>query len=95
MENLQIEIRGIHLRYEDDLTYPERPFAAGFYLGSLTAQTCDEEWNARFVQRDPGSQAMAFKLVELNNAAAYLNLNTELYGDLEMTELMASVKKKS
>ena len=88
MENLQIEVRDIHLRYEDDLTYPGHPFAAGFYLGSLTAQTCDEEWTPRFVQRDPSSQAMAFKLVELNNMAAYLNLNGELFGDLGVKDLM-------
>ena len=38
VENLQIEINSVHIRYEDDTSVPGRPFAAGFYLESLAAQ---------------------------------------------------------
>ncbi len=86
VENLQIEIRDVHVRYEDESALP-RPFACGFYLESLAAQTCDELWNPRFVHRDPSSQKMAFKMVQLQNMAAYLDLDMEAYGDLEPEEL--------
>ena len=38
VENLQIEINSVHIRYEDDTSVPGRPFACGFYLESLAAQ---------------------------------------------------------
>jgi hypothetical protein len=90
VENLQIQINNVHIRYEDDISYPGRPFAAGFYLESLAAHTCDESWNPRFVHRDPTAQNMAFKSVELQNMAAYFNLDTEMFGDLEPSQLTAS-----
>ena len=90
VENLQIEINSVHIRYEDDISVPGRPFACGFYLESLAAQTCDETWNPKFVHRDPASQQqqiMAFKLVELQNVAAYFNFGCEMFGDLGVEEL--------
>ncbi|TRY62990.1 hypothetical protein TCAL_03981 [Tigriopus californicus] len=84
VENLQIQIRDVHIRYEDDISCPERPFACGFHLGSLSAQACDENGVPKFVHRDPRS-AMALKLVELNDMSAYLislTQRSDLYGNL-------------
>lgn len=81
VENLQIQIRDVHIRYEDDISCPERPFACGFNLTSLSAQACDENGVPKFVHRDPTS-AMAFKLVELNGMSAYLTRTPDLYGNL-------------
>ena len=90
VENLQIEINSVHIRYEDDLSIPGRPFACGFYLESLAAQTCDDAWSPKFVHRDPAApsqQIMAFKLVELQNMAAYFNFDCDMLGDLDVKEL--------
>ena len=48
VENLQLKIKDVHIRYEDDVTVPGSPFAAGFTLESLEAQTCDETWTPRY-----------------------------------------------
>ena len=47
VENLQIEIRDVHVRYEDDISFPGKVFAAGFCLERLAAQTCDDTWTPR------------------------------------------------
>lgn len=86
IENLQIQVKDVHIRYEDDISWPERPFSCGFCLESLAAQSCDENGTPRFVHRDP-DQKMAFKIVELNNMAAYLNMDDEMLGDLPISEL--------
>ena len=53
VENLQLNIRDVHMRYEDDVTNPPQISAMGFTLESLAAQTCDEFWSPKFVHRDP------------------------------------------
>ena len=86
IENLQVQIRDVHIRYEDDVTFPSRPFAAGFSIESLTAHSCDQNWTPKFVYRDQG-ETMAYKVVELQNMAAYLNTDVELFGGLTITDL--------
>ena len=67
---------------------PGTVFAAGITLESLAAQTCDETWQARFVTRNPAlGQLDAFKLVELEGMAAYLDTSCEGFGDIPSQEL--------
>ena len=49
MENLQLNIRDVQMRYEDDMTNPQQISAMGFTLESLA----DEFWSPKFVHRDP------------------------------------------
>ena len=86
IENLQVQIRDVHIRYEDDSTFPSRPFAFGFSIESLTALSCDQNWTPKFVSRDQGD-VMAYKIVELQNMAAYLNTDAEILGGLSILEL--------
>ena len=86
IENLQVQIRDVHIRYEDDVTFPSRPFACGFSIESLTAHSCDQNWTPKFVYREQG-ETMAYKVVELQNMAAYLNTDAEIFGGLAIIEL--------
>ncbi len=96
VENLQIEIRDVHIRYEDDISFPARPFSCGFFVESLSAQTCDENWSRKFVHRDHASAAAtAFKLVEIQNTAVYLNTEDEMLGGLSMEELSVCLTRIS
>ncbi len=47
------QIKDVHIRYEDDLSLSSS-FACGFFIESLTAQTCNENFEPSFVQRDHG-----------------------------------------
>ncbi|XP_052894433.1 intermembrane lipid transfer protein Vps13D [Anopheles moucheti] len=70
IENLQLTVNGIHVRYEDGLTVPNQHFACGIKIDSLSAQSCDASWT-------PGktanwtTQHVTFKLVELTNFSVY------------------------
>uniref|UniRef100_A0A3P9MZ67 Chorein N-terminal domain-containing protein n=1 Tax=Poecilia reticulata TaxID=8081 RepID=A0A3P9MZ67_POERE len=44
IKNLQVKISSIHLRYEDDLSDPQRPLSMGLTLSELSLQTTDENW---------------------------------------------------
>ena len=88
IENLQVKISNVHIRYEDDVSIPSKPIVCGFSLDCLSAQSCDENWIPKFVCREKG-QKMAFKLVELENMAVYVNNDDELLGSLDNNEFLA------
>ncbi|XP_053673030.1 intermembrane lipid transfer protein Vps13D [Anopheles nili] len=76
IENLQLTVNGIHVRYEDGLTVPNQRFACGIKIDSLSAQSCDASWQ-------PGkttnwnTQQVTFKLVELTNFTVYWDPRAE------------------
>ena len=93
VENLQLTVKNVHVRYEDDISLPGTVFAAGFTLESLAAQTCDSSWSPRFVHRDPSQgQLDAFKLVSLAGMAAYLDTKTVGLGGVPCRELEAALE---
>lgn len=82
VENLQLTVRDVHIRYEDDVSAAGATFAAGLTLERLTARTCDAAWAPRFVHRDAAAgQLDAFKLVELTGLAAYLDTQATAMAD--------------
>ncbi|XP_045785521.1 vacuolar protein sorting-associated protein 13D isoform X1 [Maniola jurtina] len=68
VENLQLKLNDVHIRYEDALTCPGRAFACGFAVESLAAESCDANWLRGFT---PLEEPCSFKLLELNNLAIY------------------------
>jgi len=67
IDNVSITVRNVHLRYEDDFSNPERPFAAGITLEEFTAITCDSKWS---VQAHDGNGPV-YKLLEMRSVACY------------------------
>ncbi|XP_062546775.1 intermembrane lipid transfer protein Vps13D [Armigeres subalbatus] len=70
IENLQLKINGIHVRYEDALTVPNQKFACGINIEALSAQSCDLNWIPGQTS-NWSQQQVTFKLVELTNFAIY------------------------
>ncbi|XP_050665458.1 intermembrane lipid transfer protein Vps13D-like [Leptidea sinapis] len=68
VENLQLKINDVHIRYEDSLTCPGRTFACGLTADSLAAESCDANWQRGFT---PLADPCSFKLLELANLALY------------------------
>ncbi|XP_055907883.1 intermembrane lipid transfer protein Vps13D isoform X2 [Eupeodes corollae] len=68
-ENLQLKINGVHIRYEDSITIPDFSFVTGITIESLTAHTCDANWQQN--STTSWNQEVAFKLVELKAFAIY------------------------
>ena len=82
------------LGYEDEISIPSKPIVCGFSLDTLSAQSCDENWIPKFVHREKG-QKMAFKLVELENMAFYINNNDEMLTNVENEELVEKMSLKN
>lgn len=74
VNNLQLNIRRVHVRYEDALTHPGHTFAAGFTIDSLTGTTTNEHWEPTFLT---GMPVMVYKLLALNALAVYCDTDTE------------------
>lgn len=88
IENLQLKIKDVHLRYEDNVNIDGKAFAAGIQIESLVAQSCDESWNPTFVSC---SMKESFKLMEMQGFSVYCNeIELEnMWGDFDIPELIA------
>lgn len=63
LDNLQVHVRGLHVRWEDRVSVPGQPFAAGVTLESLHVESTNEEWRPLFGEesrRPGGGLASAF-----------------------------------
>lgn len=49
IDNLQVSIKNIHIRFEDNVSDPGHPFAAGITLKELSAVSTDGQWNPTFI----------------------------------------------
>lgn len=94
VENLQLKIKDVHIRFEDTLTIPNNRFAYGLTIDSLTAQSCDANWVAGFTSNWAQSQS-TFKIVELTSLSVYLDplLEEETFSHLESNSLAEAIEK--
>lgn len=75
INNVQIRIRNVHIRYEDRST-STIPFALGITLGGLEVQTTNADWNKAFLSE---ALSKVFKVAKLDGLAVYMNCNTTLF----------------
>ena len=77
VDNLQVTIKNIHIRYEDTVTDAKHPFAAGILLHELSAVSTDDKWAPTWVQ---SSSETTHKLAKLGALAVYWDTDSELIG---------------
>jgi vacuolar protein sorting-associated protein 13A/C len=100
VNNLQITVKNIHVRYEDSISTPGHPFALGVTLEEFSAVSTDGEWKPTYIQNSVG---VAHKLATLESLAIYWDTDTKLMGTgreadiskdvLSHDEMMASFKE--
>ncbi|WRT64162.1 uncharacterized protein IL334_001091 [Kwoniella shivajii] len=73
VDNVQIQVKSIHVRYEDGTSTPEHPFAAGITLDEFKAVSTDENWVEAFIQNSLNG---VHKLVKLGALAVYFDTDT-------------------
>lgn len=86
INNVQIRIRNVHIRYEDRST-STIPFAFGITLSGLEVQTTDSDWRKAFLSE---ALSKVFKVAKLDGLAVYMNCNTQMfqsYGTEEFLQL--------
>ncbi|KAJ3643178.1 hypothetical protein Zmor_025903 [Zophobas morio] len=69
IENLQLKIQDVHIRYEDSVSIPKKSVAFGITMESLSAQSCDANWIPGFSHWTKGPES--FKILELQKFAVY------------------------
>ncbi|KAF8984234.1 hypothetical protein BGZ46_008534 [Entomortierella lignicola] len=73
VDNLQVSINNIHVRYEDKMSDPKHPFSAGLTLSQLSAVSTDGEWVPTFIHDEANT---IHKLATLDSLAMYWNTNS-------------------
>ena len=74
IDNLQISIKNIHIRYHDPIT-TRVPFSFGFTLDEVSAISTDSLFNPDILNQDPN---VIYKLLKLNNLAIYCDTITPI-----------------
>ncbi|KAI6856930.1 vacuolar protein sorting-associated protein 13, partial [Hortaea werneckii] len=74
---VQIQVKNVHIRYEDAVSDPGHPFAAGLTLQELSAVSTDENWRPTWVQ---STTPTTHKLATLGSLAVYWDTEASLLG---------------
>ncbi|KAJ3586857.1 hypothetical protein NHX12_013249 [Muraenolepis orangiensis] len=88
VENIELNIQGVHLRFEDDFSNPGKPFSFGFCINNVSAQNSTKE---------PVQKLERQKQLEIQDFSVYWDTECEMLGNLPpnqiqdaMTECMQS-----
>ncbi|EDU45185.1 vacuolar protein sorting-associated protein 13a [Pyrenophora tritici-repentis Pt-1C-BFP] len=77
VDNVQVTVKNIHIRYEDSIADPGHPFALGVTLADFSAISTDENWKPTFIQ---GTSTSTHKLATLGSLAVYWDTDAQLIG---------------
>jgi vacuolar protein sorting-associated protein 13A/C len=89
INNLQVTVKNIHVRYEDKMSVPGHPFAAGITLAGFTAISVNDKWQPAFIESTAGA---IHKLANLQSLAVYFNTDSQSMAGLPPA---AAIKKFS
>ncbi|XP_069382319.1 intermembrane lipid transfer protein VPS13D isoform X3 [Paralichthys olivaceus] len=88
VENIELKIQDVHLRFEDDFSNPEKPFSFGVCIKNVSAQNPSKESVQKLVRQ---------KQLEIEDFCVYWDTECEMLGKLPtnqipevMTQLMQS-----
>ena len=73
LQNLTVTVEDVHIRFEDSVTNPKRPFAVGVTLKKLALESTDSFWKPTVIS-EPSKQF--FKLLSLESLSLYWLSNT-------------------
>lgn len=89
IDNLQVTIKNIHIRYEDDSVLTQSPYSLGVTLEELSAQSTNANWEPSFILI---TQSLSRKLLLLRRFAVYMNTESpSLFLD-DPDELLSALK---
>ncbi|KAH9944371.1 vacuolar protein sorting-associated protein 13 [Epithele typhae] len=92
INNLQITVRNIHIRYEDNMSVPGHPFAAGITLAGFTAVSVNELWQPAFIDSKAGA---VHKLARLESLAVYFDTDCQSLAGLPYEEFISKGSRLS
>ncbi|EGV63967.1 Vacuolar protein sorting-associated protein 13 [Yamadazyma tenuis] len=90
VDNLQVTIKNIHIRYEDDSLLTEDPYSVGLTLKELSAVSVDDSWMPSFISI---TQALTRKLLTLQNLSCYMNTDSDSIYSEDPNALLSAFKQ--
>ncbi|KAM4652130.1 intermembrane lipid transfer protein VPS13D [Discoglossus pictus] len=84
VDNIELNVQDVHLRFEDGVTNPTQPFAFGVCIKNVSVQNAVHE---------PVEKLMRKKQLDVADFSIYWDVNTILLGDLPPAELQEAMEK--
>ncbi|KAG5282212.1 hypothetical protein AALO_G00053510 [Alosa alosa] len=82
VENIELNIEGVHLRFEDNYSNPEKPFAFGVCIKNVSAQNSPSERAQKLMRQ---------KQLEIEDFSVYWDTSSTMLGDLPTTEIQETM----
>nr|XP_006005250.1 PREDICTED: vacuolar protein sorting-associated protein 13D [Latimeria chalumnae] len=82
VENIELKIQDVHLRFEDGITNPAYPFAFGVCIKNVSMQNATKE---------PVQKLMRKKQLDISDFSIYWDIKCNLLGDLPSGEVQAAM----
>ncbi|XP_043341234.1 vacuolar protein sorting-associated protein 13D isoform X5 [Cervus canadensis] len=84
VENIELKIQDVHLRFEDGVTNPSHPFAFGICIKNVSMQNAMNE---------PVQKLMRKKQLDVAEFSVYWDVDCTLLGDLPQVELQEAMDR--
>ncbi|XP_051160676.1 intermembrane lipid transfer protein Vps13 isoform X3 [Leptopilina boulardi] len=79
IKNIHVEIKGIHVRYEDHISFKDLSFSCGITLNRFALESCTDSWLTTGNLKDMYAIQQIFKLCTMDAFAVYLNPTVKLF----------------
>uniref|UniRef100_A0A8C6VUL5 Vacuolar protein sorting 13 homolog D n=1 Tax=Nothobranchius furzeri TaxID=105023 RepID=A0A8C6VUL5_NOTFU len=78
VENIELKIQDVHLRFEDDISNSEKPFSFGVCIDNVSAQNPSKESMVKLLRQ---------KQLEIQNFSVYWDTECEMLGKLPASQI--------
>jgi vacuolar protein sorting-associated protein 13A/C len=92
IDNIEIKISNIHIRYEDSQTFPGETFSCGLTLENFIVTTTNSRWEETFVAREGEKEQAIYKKAKIENFVMYWNINSPQLSHLQFDQWMAAMQ---
>ncbi|XP_018606143.2 vacuolar protein sorting-associated protein 13D isoform X2 [Scleropages formosus] len=82
VENIELKIQGVHLRFEDDSSNPSKPFSCGVCIKNVSAQNTTKE---------PAQKLLRQKQLEIEEFSVYWDTECSMLADLPTAEIQEAM----
>ncbi|RWS05004.1 Vacuolar protein sorting-associated protein 13D-like protein [Dinothrombium tinctorium] len=91
IENVQLKIKSVHIRYEDSTSIQGCQIACGIVVRDLYAQSADKDLDSKFNSKEMFDCMK--KAVTLEGFDVYWDTHVDLIGDLELSDIVSSMRR--
>ncbi|XP_047508917.1 vacuolar protein sorting-associated protein 13A-like isoform X2 [Pieris napi] len=84
VNNLQIYIRNVHVRYEDSISSKDGPLACGLCLQSLSIETTNSKWKPAVT---PANASTVYQMMRIESMSLYWNPTATALDDREIAHI--------